>query len=302
MNIQAAADEIQVRLRDYLRNGLFRLAENVLENTDQLRRRLIDNQAPGLASMFASLAELDFSSDFWKQQFLSSLSRIFTISQAIKNLDNLPPDWQNEILIMSGVSFPQAEVLDQAPVSDLWMSLAVKKSTFNSMTMIKSWYYGRNSRRFACSVEYVVGNHIITSATPGSYYEARFHYFPGIHSMRVICKNSVKYNSPFSPVAFQGLQNVARILRRAFTDNPFMEDIPLIMSGLRLAKKNGKLYLSDSSLYSFPINISINQGVMLMAYTGGCEFSAFVIFHEYYCEVVSVWADNKYYVLQDELD
>lgn len=301
-NIKAAASEIEVRLRDFLRNGLFRLVDNILDNTEQLRRRLIDNQAPGLAAMFTSLANIDFSSVYWKQQLVSSISRIFTISQAVKNIESLPADWQNEILALTGVSFPQQEVAKSDPVSDIWLALAVRKEVFNSMTMVNTWYFGKTSRRFACNVEFVAGNHIVTSVTPGAYYESRFHYFPGIHSMRVVSQSHVRINTSFAPQAFNGLKNALRICRRAFSDNPFMTDIPLIMSGLRLARRDGALYLADSDNLVFPIRISDDCGVMLLSYTGGRPFSAFVVFHDYFCEIISIWADGKYYVLNDDID
>ncbi|MCQ2249756.1 MAG: hypothetical protein MJZ66_01465 [Bacteroidales bacterium] len=301
-NIQAAAYEIKTRLRDFLRSGLFRMASNIDESTGQLRRRLIDNQAPGLASMLASLSQIPMDSPFWKQQFLASVSRIYMLASAISNIESLAPEWQVEVLMLSGVSYPQAEVLKTQPVADSWMCLAATKSAFNSMTMIRTWFVGNRCRKFACNVEYVAGtHHITTTLSNGSCYQSSFYYYPGIHSMRVLYSKIDRMYQPFVPQAYSGIDVAISICRRAFADNPFMLDIPLIISGLRISKTDdGRLLLADRGLNVFPLMLGYSNSAMLLACTGGQEFSAFVVFHEFYCEVVSFWADGKYYVLINE--
>lgn len=302
-NIQAAAYEIQVRLRDALRGGLFRIASGVLDSTEALRRRLIDNQAPGLASMIARLSDLDSDSRFWKREFVGSIARIYMIASAICNIETLPVEWQNELLMLSGVSFPQAEVLAADGIQDTWLCLAATKSSFNSMTMIRTWFVGRACRRLACAIEYVAGTHHMTSMlSPGTCYNSRFYFFPGIHSMRVLHNGISKSLQAFAPRAYEGLDTAFRICRRAFSDNPFMSDIPLVMSGLRLARHDGQLHLADSLLRSFPILISGRGEALLLSCTGGAVFSAFVVFHENFCEIVSVWAGGKYYVINNDPD
>jgi len=300
-NIKAAAYEIQVRLRDFLRGGLFRIASNVMESTEQLRRRLIDNQAPGLASMMASLHDLPVDSTFWKQQFVSSVSRIYMLASAICNIESLPPEWQLEVLMLSGVSYPQAEVLSTEAVSDSWMCLAATRSTFNSMVMTRTWFVGQKSRRFACNVEFVAGtHHITTTLSNGGCYSADFHFYPGIHSMRVLYQQICRMYQVFVPQAYSGIDTALAICRRAFADNPFMLDIPLIVCGLRIARIDNLLYIADAGCRVFPIKYSSDAYPRLLAYTGGQEFSAFLVFHEFYCEIVSLWADGKYYVLINE--
>lgn len=302
-NIQAAAYEIQVRLRDALRSGLFRMASDVLGNTELLRRRLIDNQAPGLASMLARLSELNTDSIYWKREFVGAVSRIYMLSTAIGNIKNLDTVWQNEVLMLAGVSFPQAEVSQSDAVNDVWLCLAATRSSFNSMTMIRTWFVGRASRRIACNIEYVAGTHHIASMlSPGTCYNSAFHFFPGIHSMRIIHDGIGKSWQVFAPQAYQGLDVALRICRRAFSDNPFMLDIPLIMSGLRIARTDSGLSIVDSALRSFPLEVSADGGQLLLSCTGGQEFSAFVFFHQNYCELASVWANGKYFVIYNESD
>ncbi len=300
-NIQAAAYEIQVRLRDALRSGLFRIASAVLENTESLRRRLIDNQAPGLASMIARLSDIQPESRFWKREFVGSITRIYMLSQAISRITSLSPEWQNEVLILAGVSYPQAEVLAANGVQDTWLCLAATQSPFNSMTMVRTWFVGRASRRLACNIEYMAGGHHIASMlSPGTCYNATFHFFPGIHSMRVLHEGISKSWQPFAPQAYQGIDVALRICRRAFADNPFMQDIPLIMSGLRISKSGDELSIVDSGCRAFPVVISYRGASLMLSCTGGREFSAFVVFHENFCEIISVWADGRYFVINNE--
>ncbi len=300
-NIQAAANDLQVRLRDFLRSGLFRMAGNVEQSTEQLRRRLIDNQAPGLASMLASLQEVPMDSPFWKQQFVSSVSRIYMLASAIANISSLSPEWQTEVLVLAGVSVPQAMVQRQSPVDDNWMCLSATKSAYNSMTMIRTWFVGQRCRRFACNVEYVAGSHHITTMlSPGGCYRSAFYYYPGIHQMRVVYNSIDRNHQVFVPQAYSGIDAAMKICRRAFADNPFMLDIPLIVSGLRISKDADSLYLTDTRQNVFPLMTGYEARATLLACTGGMEFSAFVIFSEFYCRISSLWVDGKYYVLSNE--
>lgn len=300
-NIKAAAQEVRLRIADFLRSGLFRIVEKMDESTELLRRRCIDNQAPGIAAILGNLSLIGMDSPYWKQQLVASVSRIYMLTSAICNYDTLPAEWQSEVLSLSGVSFPQAMVMQGDAVSDTWMCLAATKEVFNSITMIKTWFVGDKSNRMACCVEYMQGtSHIATMLSPGNCYKADFHYYPGIHSIRVIYPNIQPLYSKFAPKAFAGVATAVSICRKALQHNPFMQDIPLIVSGLRLSRMEGRYLIADNGLNAFPIEISESDGARLLAATGGGVFSAFVIFHEFCCEIVSFWASGKYYVLGNE--
>lgn len=302
-NIIAGADEVKARLKDFLRNGLLRLAQNVDEQTDLLRRRLIDCQAPGLASMITMLTKIDFSSDFWKEQFVSTLSQVYMTASALKNIKNLEPVWQNEILMLSGVSFPQQQVFLNKPIKDIWLVLATTREPYNSMTVKKTWLIGQYSNRFAVHVQFLANNYSDEfKVTPGNSVEANFYFYDGIHSMRVLFKNFAIIRSAFSPKAFSGIDTATRIFRRALTDNPFMQFIPLILTDVFLSKINGKLYLIDSKNRAISLSINSFEKLNLLTYTGGKSFSCFVFVYQYYCRILSVWADDRFYTLDYEIN
>lgn len=302
-NIIAGADEIQARFKDLLRNGLLKFAQNIDSQTDLLKRRLIDCQAPGLASMVSALTKIDYTSDIWKDVFVSSLSQIYMTASALKNIQQLDTQWQNELLVLAGVSYPQHQVFECSPVTDVWLVLAVTTEPFNSMILKRTWLYGQNSKRFAVYVQYFMDkSRDDFEVQIGSSLHSSLYFYEGIHSMRVLFKSFYVTNSAFAPQAYSGIDFALKIYRKALTDNPFMQVIPLILCDVQLAKKDGKFYLADSNNSAFPLMLNDVQKLNLLTYTCGRSFSCFVLLNQFYFKILSVWADNLYYFLDYEIN
>ncbi len=299
-NIIAGADFLISKLKDFLRMGLYNI-ENQKEEISQVCRRLIDFQAQGLATMTSKLAELDFNSDNWKYKITSIITKIYLICNGIKTINQQPTNWQYELLTLAGVTTPQQQIFNNQPVTDLWFVLACQHGQTNEISYKKTWFIGKKSNRIAFFIQYFKDSkYQETIFIPGTYVNADFYFYPGIHSMRVLYKNKDITQDFFSPKAYSGINKVIKIYKKALTDNPFMDNIPLIITDVFIVCKNGKYALADMDKnIIYLINNKLKTAKILSA-TGNNFFSCFVNLKDFEVEIISIWANNSYYFITDE--
>jgi hypothetical protein len=293
-NIKDAATEIQVRFRDWLKKGFYHVSIDQEGTINELCRRLVDMQSPGLAAMVSALGDINMSDWRGKEIMVTDVARVYMLASAIENFDNLSAEWKDEVLCMAGVWYPKQQVIDLPPISDNWMCLAITKEKYNSFTMTRTWITGSSTGRIGCIVEYHNGAHHVASMyEPGLWYKANVYYYPGVRSFRVLMGHSERVYGYLSPRAFGGVEKALSIYRRVIAENPFLTFVPLIVSGLQWAISGDKLMISGDG--SFVVEVSNEQRDVMLAVSGGNEFSAFVLFGKYACKVVGVWTGGRYY-------
>ena len=59
-------DELEIWLKDLLRNGLINIPERAYTLFDGIARRMVDAQAPGLANRLKAIQEINFYEESWK--------------------------------------------------------------------------------------------------------------------------------------------------------------------------------------------------------------------------------------------
>ncbi|HBH54015.1 MAG TPA: hypothetical protein DDY91_19180, partial [Planctomycetaceae bacterium] len=111
---EARVDEglarLDLWLRDLVRNGLAGLEARPPSFWEEQSRRLVDAQAPGLASRVSALGELPGSTPDWPPLLLAELGRIKLLLQAWQRRDQLDPPLQAEIRQLLGWNVSQEEL------------------------------------------------------------------------------------------------------------------------------------------------------------------------------------------------
>ena len=148
-------EELQIRLKDILRNGLLNMPEKIYMLAPEMRRRLIDAQAPGLAAMVSELMRIDFETEVWKYDLTDALSRIYLLAESYKNIDTLTPEWQEEVKSLIGFTQAKEEILSGTPVTDTWMVLYVREEKQDKITVQYHWLYGRLSGCYALYLQFL---------------------------------------------------------------------------------------------------------------------------------------------------
>ena len=104
----------------------------------------------------------------------------------------------------------------------------------------------------------------------------------------------------FVPDCCPDLKQVSAVYRQAFIENPFADDVPLLVSDVTVIR-NGKGYtLLDNAGYSIPVEMEEETYIDALAITGGNPFSAFLVANGDLWEMKSIWYNTVYYTWRDE--
>ena len=294
-------DDLQVWIKDLLRNGLLNVPERAYTLFDGIARRMVDAQAPGLANRLRAMQEIDFYDESWKYKLTDQLGKLYLLSESYKNLEKQPEEWQYEIRTQTGYPQAKEEVLAGEAVADQWMVLHRRIRKVNELNTETYWLYGCQSGRFAVYLNFIIpGSLPEVSLVPGSVYKGELCFYKGVNPLRALFKTCELSCDTFTPAFCKDLEEAAARYRVVLQQNPFTEDLPMLVENLRLAAKGNLLYLQDANNKLIPVKVEDATRIDLLSITGGKPFSAFLLANDMAWELNSIWYQSDYYFWRDE--
>lgn len=295
--------DLEVWMKDLVRNGFLNVPERAYTLFDNMARRMVDAQAPGLAGRLRAMEAIDFDSESWKSDLTESMGRLYLLMQSYRNMDGLPEEWKDEICTQIGYPQSKDNVLAGEPVADSWLVLHKQSRKVNDINTDIYWFYGKESRLFARYLSFAVAGTFSTENwIPGSAYKGgamllqRHGYMsacivPGVRTRgRKLCAGR---GSP-------DLRQAAAVYRTAMLTNPFFEDVPLLVDDVRVAR-NGKDYtLLDNAGNAVRVAMPEETFIDILAITGGNPFASLVIVNGDIWELKSIWYNKEYHTWRDE--
>ena len=79
--------DLEVWMKDLVRNGFLNVPERAYTLFDNMARRMVDAQAPGLAGRLRAMEAIDFDSESWKSDLTESMGRLYLLMQSYRNMD-----------------------------------------------------------------------------------------------------------------------------------------------------------------------------------------------------------------------
>ncbi|MGE0434882.1 MAG: SWIM zinc finger domain-containing protein [Planctomycetota bacterium] len=181
-------DGLELWLTDVVRNGLGTLEADGLAECNQQARRLVDSQAPGLASWLRSIADLPGSLPDWPDAMLGHLGRMQLLVHAYRRLDELPADLQEDVRRLIGFNTAKDDVASGGEqVSDTWVVLGQREEFDERLRAQRTWLSGRRSGRIALVMQFAPAMGIYKELiAPGSEFDADINYYPGAWPQRAL--------------------------------------------------------------------------------------------------------------------
>ena len=301
-NVLGGISDLEIWMKDLLRNGFLNVPERAYALFDNMARRMVDAQAPGLAGRLRAMQEIDFESDNWKSDFTESMGKLYLLMQGYRNIDRLSDEWKSEIRTLIGYPQSKENVLAGEPMADSWLVLHKQSRKVNDVNTDIYWFYGKRNGRFAKYLSFAVAGTISTENwIPGSVYEGALCFYNGTgHCRRALFKESILSEKTFVPDCCPDLKQAATVYRQAMLANPFSEDIPLLVSEVTIVR-NGKDYmLLDNAAHAIPVKMPEEVYIDILAITGGHPFSSLVIVNGDLWELKSIWYNKEYHTWRDE--
>lgn len=149
---------LELWMNDAVRNGLAELESRGTAPWEQQASRLVDAQAPALATRMRTLAHLAGATGDWTERLLGALGRIALLIHAYRRVDQLETKLQADVRTAIGWTLTEEEVHARGErVADEWIVLGSVTEEGDRVRTQRSWLAGTNSGRTALVLQFAAG-------------------------------------------------------------------------------------------------------------------------------------------------
>ncbi|KIE26311.1 SWIM zinc finger domain protein [Streptomyces sp. MUSC 125] len=225
--ITAGAMELEHRLADLLRSGLASAEQTGYGPWDETAARMVDAQAPGLASRVRELGAIPGSGPGWPTRLLEECALVHLLDQGWLHRDQLPDELA--ATVRSRLGLPSSA--DGPPIRDRWLVLAQYDTADTKLTTRRIWLHGAASGRTRLLLSYGAAGRAPELALPvGLALDAELSDYPGTGRSRAALGGQF---APPAPAGFRppGLTTAGATARygEALRDDPWLESIPVTL-------------------------------------------------------------------------
>lgn len=266
--VDAGVAELERWLGDQIRQGIAAAGRAGYDHWDTMAARLVDAQAPGLASAVRRLAAVAAA----PERLLGELGLIWLLARAYNRLDELPDDLA--ATVRSRVGFPVAtdDVLAGPRVRDEW-AVAGRRDEFDERLSVRRvWLHGTTTDRPALVLSFAApGATLAADLIPGTAVEADLCFYPGSQPLRALVAQ--RHGEARWLDQLSGAGTVAQALAgyaRALAAEPWLERWPMVLDHVVLARgEGGRWRVVDRDGHALPVDPSTGDPWRLVAAGGG---------------------------------
>jgi hypothetical protein len=186
--VAAGLEELARWLRDQVSTGLS--ASTGYRHIEPVAARMVDAQAPGVASQLRHLAGIPASGDGWPGRLLAEYAQLHLLARAHRQLAALPADLADVVRSHVGYPVTRKEVLARPAVADQWLVTGTRDLLDGTIPARRTWLRGRGTGRFALLLVFdprgLFGGSYAASLRPGQILDAELHYYPGAPALRAV--------------------------------------------------------------------------------------------------------------------
>lgn len=295
-NMLSGLDQLDVWLSDVVRQGLARLQHESYDFWDSQARRLVDAQAPGLASRVRAMAERVGASEAWPQRILDDLAELALLSHAYRRIDQLAPLLAADVRRRMGMTLDQREVLARGDtLDDEWHVLCDVVDENERVRSQRAWLRGASSKRSALVLQFTpLGTRFEAPLVAGTKLQAKLTFWPSAAPQRALIVERSAAPAPFL-AAPEGddiqtaLTGYAELLGRS----PWVGSSLIVLSGVMPLPAAGPdpYAVVDASGLAMPLRGSSHD--ILLALSGGQALTIAGEWDGYALSPRTAWAEGR---------
>ncbi|MFF6993689.1 SWIM zinc finger family protein [Streptomyces sp. NPDC008313] len=228
--VTAGATELEQRLTDLLRGGLASAEQAGYGLWEETAARMVDAQAPGLASRVRELGAVPGSGPGWPVRLLEECALVHLLDQGWLRRAALPEGLAATVRSRVGLPAPA----DGPPERDDWLVLAQYDTTDSRLTTRRIWLYGVESGRVALLLSYGAAGRAPELTLPvGLAFEAELSAYPGAGRLRAALGERFTAPAPSTvrPAGVTTSQAAARY-GDALREDPWLDACPVTLAGV----------------------------------------------------------------------
>ncbi|WP_330250017.1 SWIM zinc finger family protein [Nocardia sp. NBC_00565] len=271
VRVTAGLEELDVWLGDQVRTGLAQ-SDRSFQAFETIAARMVDAQAPGVASALRQLPTAVVTRSDWPDVVLAEYARLHLLIAAHRRLDDLSPELRAGVRTHIGYPIPAETVRAEPAVRDQWQVLGIRTSADERLYTRRTWLYGRQTRRWALLLEHSFGapNFSAEVPMPGMMADADLHYYPGGAPLRALWGERHGAAEPFTtlPVAEGTIAVALAEHAKALGGDPWLRSRPMLLTGVVPGWTESGWYITESDGTALPV-AATEQPWRLLGVSGG---------------------------------
>jgi len=296
--VAVGLEQFALWLNDIARTGVAGLDRKPVAFWEDQAKRLVDAQAPALATRLQTIAEIPGSTTDWPEQLLGELGRLALLIEAYNNSGTLPDDLQGEIRQLIGWTVDQNELAtSEKTVADCWGLLGQSYQQSGKIQTQRNWYYGVTSGRPLLLLQFAAGNQGFTEVhIPGSFGDGDAVYWPGTSQLRgKFFKREINQSAEtmFPKLAAQTIPEFLESLADQLARQPWLEIVPALLKDVTVCPIDGTWKIGDAEGRCLPL--AGNDHWILHAIGGGHPMTLFGEWNGRTLTPLSAWANDRFH-------
>lgn len=301
--VKAGIEELELWMKDLIRIGVQNLPSQIYDFAKNIKARMIDAQASGLAARIRNLEQINYFENHWEQTFLKQYSKLYLLISAYKQREQMDEHWKREIQQMMGWNVNKEEVLSQKPILDDWFVLSVEQNQIEQIISEKIWMYGRRNQSFG----YILNFHPVSQVSttfymPNTQVETQAFFYPGIQNKRMLLSESGAFKAAnFSISNPFGIEEMLEQYSNQLALNPFLEEVPFFLTAITIAPIAGHWYIQDA-MHQTLLIANTSDGLWKMkSFSQNEPLDCFGTFDGSQWTIKSFWHVNQYVQMTNTL-
>ena len=197
--VAGGVQDLRLWLRDVVRGGLAAAQSRPYGYWDAFAARLVDAQAPGLASRVRALGGIAAARvQTWPERLLEELGLLYLLCEAHDRPDALPEALNADVRSLVGWTTPREEVLAGRRERDRWAVLAREIEEDDRLRVQRTWLWGLESGRPALVLDFAPPGAPLAPGSPvGMALHGELAFYPSAVPLRALVASD---DAPLAPV------------------------------------------------------------------------------------------------------
>ena len=293
--IAAGMEELDLWLRDLVRQGLASAQSRPFRYWDDVADRMVDAQAPGVGSQVRRMAGIVRSGDGWPGRLLVQAGRLHLLAQAWSRFDGLPAETQADLRTVAGWSWTGEEVLAAGPpLRDRWQVVGRAVVEEERFRIQRSWLVGTTTGRSALILDFVAPSAPLPGGlVVGTEIDAGLAFFPGSWPQRALVAAVLgEAGSIGDWLGSATLDGALVTTASALAANPWLDRLPMILSEGVPVARDGGWRARDTSGAAVDLRLDEAGWWTLAAVSGGRPVGLAGEWQDGALRPLSVWTDR----------
>jgi hypothetical protein len=267
--VAAGAAELREWLVDRIRTGLGGAATGGAEELYGVAARMVDAQAPGLASGLRRAAGVIGRDRDWPARLLSELALLHVLAETSTRLAELPADLGATVRSRLGFPVDTADVLATGErVADEWLVACVADEVTERLTTRRTWLRGQESGRPALVLAFAPPGQPLPATLPaGHTVRSELAFYPGAAPLRALVAQEgepVRSGRPIGDSVAAALASFAD----ALAADPWLDRWPLLLADVAPVVDGDRWALVDREGAALPLAERVDPWPLLAVSAG----------------------------------